>query len=452
MTGHGACIFGCSRSVTQLAFPFGNSSELSNKSLNAVGAYADVGDGCAGFSGDTGEIGSGVGGKVFDLADCIDGGEPAGHFFINGFAEGEFFSGKRGVFQSLAVVLVSHADFDGGQTVEAVEVGDGEFVDAIDHGGMAEEDEIKPAATTGASRGGSKLAAHVVEHVTKVVVLGGERSGTDACGVGFGNSYDAVDGARWHAGTSEGSTGGGVGGCDKGIGAVVDVEEGSLGSFKEEGFSRFHGLVQGEGGIGEVRDKGFGGFEEEFAGFLEGNGGDSGGGEGDVVVGHACGQFFQKHGHVAEFGGANANAIDFIGVGRADAASGGADFAVTEACLPGQVHAPMVGEDEVGGFADQEVIGGNADALLAEFLHFREEPGRIHDHTIADHVEFVWPENPGRHQVEHVFGAALNDGVPGIVTALGAHDHIGITGEVVHDFSLAFITPLGTDDYGIGHD
>ena len=53
--------------------------------------------------------------------------------------------------------------------------------------------------------------------------------------------------------------------------------------------------------------------------------------------------------------------------------------------------------------------------------------------------------------MQDVFLAADDDGVPGVVAALGAHDDVRLLGEHVDDFAFAFVAPLGADQDRIGH-
>ena len=46
----------------------------------------------------------------------------------------------------------------------------------------------------------------------------------------------------------------------------------------------------------------------------------------------------------------------------------------------------------------------------------------------------------------------VDDGVPGIVTALEADDHFRVLGESVNNLALAFVAPLGAKDGDGAHD
>ena len=47
--------------------------------------------------------------------------------------------------------------------------------------------------------------------------------------------------------------------------------------------------------------------------------------------------------------------------------------------------------------------------------------------------------------MEHITLTADFDGVPGVVAALKTNHHIDVAGEHVDEFSLAFVSPLGSD-------
>ena len=51
--------------------------------------------------------------------------------------------------------------------------------------------------------------------------------------------------------------------------------------------------------------------------------------------------------------------------------------------------------------------------------------------------------------MEHVFFAMSDDGVARVIAALRAHDHIRVFGEVIDNFSFAFIAPLQSSNNGV---
>ena len=53
--------------------------------------------------------------------------------------------------------------------------------------------------------------------------------------------------------------------------------------------------------------------------------------------------------------------------------------------------------------------------------------------------------------MEDVFRFAEDDGVAGVVAALGADDDIGVLSEEIDDFAFAFVAPLSADENCICH-
>ena len=47
--------------------------------------------------------------------------------------------------------------------------------------------------------------------------------------------------------------------------------------------------------------------------------------------------------------------------------------------------------------------------------------------------------------------AVYNNGMPGIVSALKSHNNVRKFRQKIDDFTFAFITPLGSDNYDVGH-
>jgi len=54
--------------------------------------------------------------------------------------------------------------------------------------------------------------------------------------------------------------------------------------------------------------------------------------------------------------------------------------------------------------------------------------------------------------VENVFRFSEDNGVPGVVAALAAHDDVGVFGKKVDDFAFAFVAPLSADENCICHE
>ena len=97
---------------------------------------------------------------------------------------------------------------------------------------------IKPTAAARPAGGGAELAAHAVQQVGNLRVLGRQRPFADAGGVGLHHAHHAIHAMRRHARAGAGAAGGGVRGGDERIGAVVDVEERALRAFEQDVLAR----------------------------------------------------------------------------------------------------------------------------------------------------------------------------------------------------------------------
>ncbi len=157
-------------------------------------------------------------------------------------------------------------------------------------------------------------------------------------------------------------------------------------------------------------------------------------------------KFFGLH----EIDHAQAGARGLVAVGGADAALGRADLVAALAQFAGFVEGAMVGQDEVGRFADEQAAG-QLDAALFEAFDFADQRDRIDDDAVGDDAFFSRAQDAGGDEVQDEFFLADLDGVAGVVAALRADDDVGLLGEDVDDLSFSFIAPLGADENGV-HD
>ena len=83
---------------------------------------------------------------------------------------------------------------------------------------------------------------------------------------------------------------------------------------------------------------------------------------------------------------------------------------------------------------------------LLELLH---EIERIHHHAVADHAVLAVVENPGRHEMEDILLIPEDHGVTSVRAALETDHDIRLFSQEVNDLALAFIAPLGPNEYSI---
>ena len=104
----------------------------------------------------------------------------------------------------------------------------------------------------------------------------------------------------------------------------------------------------------------------------------------------------------------------------------------------------MVRQNQVRGVANEQ-IAIDRDTEISQADDLIDQGNRINHYPVADDTDFVPAQNARWNQVQDVGFAAVNDGVTSVVTALTAHDDVGVRGQDIDDFSFPFITPLRAD-------
>src|SRR5204863_7702214 len=88
---------------------------------------------------------------------------------------------------------------------------------------------------------------------------------------------------------------------------------------------------------------------------------------------------------------------------------------------------------------------------LAQTVDLGDQRHRIDNNAVSNHADFTAPEDSGRDQMQNIFRAAMNDGVPGIVTALAADNDVGLGSKHIDDLAFALIAPLHSDQNCVWH-
>jgi len=114
------------------------------------------------------------------------------------------------------------------------------------------------------------------------------------------------------------------------------------------------------------------------------------------------------------------------------------------------LHQPVRREKNLRPVADAQLTG-HIDAGGNQLFHFFEESQRIDHKAIADHRNLTGVENAARHQTQHEFPVADQDGMAGVVTALVADDKVEPVGKQVHQLALSFVAPLSAENDNIAH-
>src|SRR5699024_3008092 len=229
---------------------------------------------------------------------------------------------------------------------------------------------------------GLQVLAPLVEELRR------ERARADAGGVRLDDAQRGGDAGRADAGTDAGAAGGRVGGRDERVGAVVDVEHGGLAALHEDALALVEGLVEHAVGVDDHRAQAVSVAEEVLDDALRVDGLAVVHLDQDLVL-HVQrgGDLLTQDRLVEDVLHADADAVDLVGVGRADAAAGGADGALTQETLLHAVEDLVVRGDEVGVRGDAQALRGGATG--GEAVDLLEEGLQVDDDTVAEDRDSV---------------------------------------------------------------
>ena len=111
----------------------------------------------------------------------------------------------------------------------------------------------------------------------------------------------------------------------------------------------------------------------------------------------------------------------------------------------------MQRQDEGRVLGDHQVLRADRHPLPPQLLDLAEERPGVEHHPVADDAELARPHDARGKERELVDRAVDDEGVPGVVAALEAGDHVGALGEPVDDLALALVAPLGAHDHHVAH-
>ena len=152
-----------------------------------------------------------------------------------------------------------------------------------------------------------------------------------------------------------------------------------------------------------------------------------------------------------EFTRHNGLFLVLIRVERRNALLGGAVLFILQAGFLQTVLETVPGQQQRRPVADFQVVRGDGYAFLGNILHFLPQVFRVNGDAVSQDVHNTLPENAGGQQMQGEFAMLIDHGVAGVAAALVTDDDVIILGEQIDHASLALVTPVDADDYGISH-
>lgn len=344
-----------------------------------------------------------------------------------------------------AVDFVGGACADFVEGVENVRLHHDELCHAVEHDGVAQGDEVDPAAAALASGYGAVLVAAVAHFLAGgVEEFGGEGAGANTCAICLEDAEDLADAFGSETESGAGARADGVRRCHEGIRAEVDVEHCALGAFAKYALAIGKTLVNVNFGVDEVElGNVLEGVEELDLGLVECGKVDLGAESGEHVEVALTGGLVFCREVVLGVAKTKAVARNLVGVAGTDALACGADFRLALGAFAGGVEQTVGWQDDVG-FAGNFEDGLEVDARGLEFAGLLgEEYGVEHD-ARTDDVDLAVLEDAGGNRAEDEFLSVELKGVSGVGTALETCDYVVAGSQDIDNFAFAFVTPLET--------
>ncbi len=345
---------------------------------------------------------------------------------------------------------VAHADRQLGERGKHVELRQRERGDPVQAHRVAQGDQVEPAAATLAAGRRAELGAQVAHaFLVGAFDLGREGPLADAGHVRLGDADDRVDPVRADPDADGGRAGDGARRGHERIGAVVEVEQRSLGAFEEDEAPLAQRAVDEQGGVGDVGPQPLREdlvarrqlLQLERLGAVDAL-------EPDVLLGERDLDLLAQDLRLEQVLDSDPEPRRLVRVGRADPALGRADLQLAEPPLAALVDRHMPGHDQVRLARDAHAAG--RDPARLELVQLRHEHFRV-DHATGAEDALLAVKDPRRHVVELVLLALGDDRVPGVRPALVAADEVGVLGQQVDDLALPLVAPLGANDDGCRH-
>src|SRR6185312_6595902 len=134
----------------------------------------------------------------------------------------------------LSIDFVSHTNRYGVEIVENIQLGHNKAVEAVHFSGIAQQGHVEPTTSPGASRHGTELISRPANPLPELApIFRWKGPSADTRDIGLRHTDDSVDSRRRNAGARAGAAGSRARAGDERVSAVIDIEHGALGAFKQ---------------------------------------------------------------------------------------------------------------------------------------------------------------------------------------------------------------------------
>jgi len=224
---------------------------------------------------------------------------------------------------------------------------------------------------------------------------------------------------------------------------VIDIQQRTLGAFKQNGFLFIQRLVQQFGRIANVRPELFAVVQAFLIDFIAGN-------RRRIVqcrkqfvfVSNNMLKLLFQYRHIQQIAHPHGKApSSLVGIAGSDSAGRRADFSGAEGFFPQTVFQFMIIQHHVGTGTDPQPAF-QAQSFRLQPRDFFQQYRRIHHDAVGNYAGRVGPHSTRWHQVQGEFGFADDDGMARIGPAAVTYHNIRFLGKNINHLTLAFVSPL----------
>ena len=347
--------------------------------------------------------------QLFDPADILDrsprqfgpgpcpgsGLGPAFQFFVDRRAAGLLVGCRGQIVHPLPVQIIAHADFQGLEPVQHIQLGQRNARHAAGGTGLPHQHRIEPAAAPLAPGHGAEFTAPLAQpFAIRIVQFGRERAFTYAGGIGLDDPQHEINRGRTHACPGRRLPCNGVRAGDIGVSAIVDVQKRPLRALEKDALSRAPRLGQHfphrtgigpdlRGNLDQLR------LEGRRIDRLQPQPGAQ-----RIVMRKKPPDPQVERCFIKKVCHPDRAAANLVFIGRTDAAPGGADLGHAGLRLAAPVQLAMDRQDQAGVFRKHQVFRADLDALPAQLVDLHDQMPRVHDHAVADDRKLAAPHDP----------------------------------------------------------
>ena len=329
-------------------------------------------------------IGPAFGGQVLEPLQIPGRSFPPPQDLVNRLTAREGMRVPRGNLDLLTPVFVGDRHREVVEIIQNIAESQGGRLHRVHPDRVTRQDRIEPAATSGPSGGRAILAAPFADPASGFPDLfRWERARPDAARVGLEDTQDPGDSGRANSRPGARPSRGGAGGGDEGIGAMVQVQQRSLGTLEKKILSLIETAMEEVDGVG---DEGFQRLAEGKIFFLGAVGISFRGSSDEPVETRSTIslQFLSHPVWIPEVTDSQSQPGDLRFVGGPDPPLGGPDLPFPFGLFALGIQNSMLGEDDVGSIADPQV-SIHANPGFPQPLDLLKDRCRVDDDAIPHH-------------------------------------------------------------------